>query len=195
MVKVEQLELTDMEVVLITVESVVSLSSFLLQQLAVAVVETHLLMVIREDVVVEAGIAIMVAQAQQAKAMQEETIQLDQVLEVAVLDPQVLILQVEGLQTSSAVMADSATVAPQPLSFWTASNTVEVAAVVDQETQVRTLQEASDIKEVVMADVATMTPQVSALMRPTVQVVVVEVVVTTTAAVLDPPVAQEVQVL
>ena len=134
-------------------------------------------------------------QGLQGKALQEETIHLDPVLGVVVLDQQVSPLQAQVLQMLLAVTADSAMVArPSPFS-WMASNTAVVVVVEVQETQERISQEALDMQAVEMVVVATMTQQLTARMRPTAQEEVAVVAVISTLAATSPQAAQVVQAL
>ena len=98
----------------------------------------HLAVVQQVGVEVVADIKITVALVLQGKALQEETIHLDPVLEVVVLDPQVFPLQAQVLQMLLAVTADLAMAAPRPPSSWMASNTAAAVAAAVQETQAQT---------------------------------------------------------
>ena len=146
-----------------------TLCLILLLRLVVVVAAPHSMRVHQAAAEVAVDFNITVALVLQGKALQEETIHLDPVLEVVVLDPQVSPLQAQVLQMLLAVTAGLAMAAPRPPFSWMASNTAAAVAAAVQETQGRISQEVSDIQAAQMVDVATMMQQVSALMRPTVQ--------------------------
>ncbi len=191
LVQVEQLDQLDK----ITVKMVEILCSPHLLRSVVVVAAPPLTMVHQVAAVVAAATITTVALVRQVKALLAETIQLDPVLEVVVLDQQVSRLQAAVVQILLAAIVVSVMAARLSLSSWTASNTAVAAVVVAQETQERTLQAVLDIQAAATVDVDSMTPRVSVPMRPTAKAVVVVAAAIITVAAHSPPAVQEAQAL